>query len=140
MKLKVDIAPKSRIDSFVRDSGSDLHLFSAKTKCRRDFKGLILCSVYRDRYRDSVCLWSSKCIFEPVFVSSQKMKDEMCHDVAVKNVPALEKFKPRTFPSVRTICGALSSQALPKLKIKFQKGTGLPIEAFVEALFLQSCG
>ena len=61
----------------------------------------------------------------------------MNHEIAINFVPSLEKFRPRIFSSVRTICGALSSQALPKLKYKFQRGSGLDIDQFVEALFKQ---
>ena len=52
-------------------------------------------------------------------------------------VPAYAKYKPRVFSSVKSICSALSSSALPRLKKSFMVPKGLPITQFTEALFVQ---
>jgi hypothetical protein len=132
------LAPSGRFeDSFQREVGRNPNLFKSSTKVRRDFKGVILCTVYKDKWEAGMCSWASKSVMEPVFVVTIKEKDEKCHECIVSHVPSLEKFKPRTFSSVRVICNALSSQALPKLKTKFTRGSGLSIDQFVEALFKQ---
>ena len=116
--LKAVIPPSGRFnDSFIREAETDPNLFKSTVKTRKDFKGLALCAVYKDKWLDKTCLWATKTLMTPVFTPSSKEKDEHCHDITVKAVPALEKFRPHTFSSVRAICGALSSQALPKLKV-----------------------
>lgn len=70
-------------------------------------------------------------------MSLAKEKDDKCSQIVVASVPSLDKFRPRIFSSVRVICGALSSQALPKLKVKFLRGSGLAIDAFIDALYKQ---
>ena len=76
---------------------------------------------------------------ETVYVTSAKEKDEKCGTLIVDNVPALMKFRPRLFASVRALCAALSSQSLPKLKSKFLRTDGLNIDVFTEVVFKQLC-
>ena len=136
--VKMTIPPSGRFqDSFLRDMGRSPNLFKTSSKVHRDYKGLILCTLYKDKFEGGICTWASKSVMEPVFLSTAKEKDEKCHENIVSHVPSLDKFKPRTFPSVRAICNALSSQALPKLKTKFTRGSGLDINQFIEALFKQ---
>jgi len=79
-----------------------------------------------------------KPIFEPVFVSSTKAKDEKVISLVVSHVPALEKFRPRLFSNVNEVCAALSSEALPGLKERFSAiHSGLPIGQFTEVIFRQ---
>ena len=80
----------------------------------------------------------TKAIFEPVFVNSQKAKRERIVNMVVTFVPSLEKFRPRLFASVKDVCAALSSQALPGLKTKFTAiASGLPITQFTEVIYKQ---
>jgi hypothetical protein len=81
-------------------------------------------------------IWSLKNVFEPVYVPTIREKDEKCHSLIVQIVPTLEK--EISSPSLpKSICSALTSIALPKLKKRFQKGNGLPIKQFTEVLFMQ---
>jgi len=80
----------------------------------------------------------TRAIFEPVFVNSQKAKHERIVNMVVTFVPSLEKFRPRLFASVKDVCAALSSEALPGLKTKFTAiPSGLPITQFTEVIYKQ---
>jgi WD40 repeat protein len=115
-------------------------LFMMHGRTRKNYKGLILCAVYKSGwdYTRERPVWTTKCFYEPVHVTSSKEKVDLCTQLAISSVPALEKFRPRLFSSIRDLCAALSSHSLPKLKKKFQKTEeGLPIGQFTEVLFKQ---
>ena len=79
-----------------------------------------------------------RALMSPLYVVAKKEKDEKCLSIVVGNVPSLEKFKPRLFGSVKDMCSALSSLALPKLKKKFIASPGgLSIDDFTEVIFRQ---
>eukprot|EP01038_Epipyxis_sp_PR26KG_P009407 gene9407-12668_t len=113
--------------------------FKITGRTRKNYLGLALCVIYRDGWNSNETpRWAVKTILEPLFVSSEKAKEEKCTQIVVSNVPALEKYRPRLFSSIRELCAALSSHALPKLKKKFQRSEeGLPIGQFTEVLFKQ---
>ena len=82
--------------------------------------------------------WVTKSLYEPVYVSSKKGKDDKCLSLVVGTVPALEKFRPRLFSNVDELCAALSSDALPGLKQKFTAtAAGLQLGQFTEVIFNQ---
>lgn len=64
-------------------------------------------------------------------------KEDLAHSSLTRSVPALLPYTPRLFPSVRHICAALSSQALPSLKVAFGTGRGLPLGEFTRVIFRQ---
>jgi WD40 repeat protein/Ca2+-binding EF-hand superfamily protein len=115
-----------------------LYLMQGRT--RKNYKGLILCAIYKSGwdYQREKAVWTTRCFLEPSYASSTKEKIDQCTQLAISSVPALEKFRPRLFSSIRDLCAALSSHALPKLKKKFLKNEeGLPIGQFTEVLFKQ---
>lgn len=115
-------------------------LFQITGRTRKSYKGLVVCAFYKDGWDEKTQAprWVAKSFMEPVYVSSLREKQERCTQLVIGAVPALEKFRPRLFASIRDICAALSSHALPKLKKKFQKNEeGLPIGQFTDVLFKQ---
>jgi WD40 repeat protein len=113
-----------------------ISLLEMVQRTRRDSQGVATCVLYRRFYPDGSVTWELKSIFDPLFVSTMRDKDEKVGHIIVNHVPSLEKFRPRLFQSVKAICSALSSKALPLLKDKFA-GSGLPIDCFVETIFKQ---
>jgi hypothetical protein len=127
---------------------SNQPLFECINRTRKDFQGVLLNILYKDGWHDQETnpssdgmsngtpIWSLKNVFEPVYVPTIREKDEKCHSLIVQIVPTLEK--EISSPSLpKSICSALTSIALPKLKKRFQKGNGLPIKQFTEVLFMQ---
>ncbi|RYG68911.1 WD40 repeat domain-containing protein, partial [archaeon] len=115
-------------------------LFQLSGRTRKTYKGLVMCVFYKDGWLpdSEMPQWLMRAFLEPVYVSSLKDKQDKCTHLVIQAVPALEKFRPRLFGSVREICAALSSHSLPKLKKKFQRSEdGLPITQFTEVLFKQ---
>lgn len=123
----------------VRDTKSSRPLFDLQVKSRKDFEGIALCVLYKNGWHSkNLPRWAMRSFIEPIFESTAKLIDDRCSQFAVNAVPALEKFRPRLFNSVRDICAALSSTALPRLKKKFQRSIdGLPIGTFTDVLFKQ---
>jgi hypothetical protein len=80
-----------------------------------------------------VCIYMCVCVCVCVCVNSCLVD---C-TAQVDTVPCLLKYRPRLFPSVKSICAALSSTALPRLKKRFSAGKGLPLPAFTDVLFQQ---
>jgi WD40 repeat protein len=122
------------------ETGNNGPLFLMQGRTRKNYKGVILSVIYKSGwdYNREKPIWTTKCFLEPVYVSSSKDKIDLCTQLAISSVPALEKFRPRLFASIRELCAALSSHSLPKLKKKFQKSEeGLPIGQFTEVLFKQ---
>ena len=79
--------------------------------------------------------WTVRNVFESAYAANQIEKDAKCTGSIISgNVPALDKYRPRLFPNVASICSKLSSRALPELKEKFA-GPGLPLDSFVSTLF-----
>jgi hypothetical protein len=104
----------------LQDKGSQV-LFQLQNRPRKDFEGIVLCVLYRDGWHDDVSpKWMFKSFMEPILDSARKVLDERCFQLVVSSVPTLEKYRPRVFNSVKHICAALSSTALPRLKKKFQ--------------------
>jgi hypothetical protein len=115
-------------------------LFQTSGRARKTYKGLSLCCFYKDGWNalTDKPKWVMKVFFDPVFVSSLKDKLEKVTQMVIYAVPALEKFRPHLFSSIRDICAALSSHSLPKLKKKFQRSEeGLHIGQFTEVIFKQ---
>ena len=122
------------------DGGKSGPLFQMIGRTRKSYKGMIVCAFYKDGWDEASqsARWVTRAFMEPVFVSSLKEKQDMCTGLVINSVPALEKFRPRLFASIREICAALSSHALPKLKKKFQKTVdGLPLGQFTDVIFRQ---
>ncbi|CAE7683877.1 unnamed protein product, partial [Symbiodinium microadriaticum] len=117
---------------------SNALLFQSQNRTRKDYQGVVLNVLFREGWNeDGTAQWHIKNVFEPLHVPTSREKDERCGQLVVATVPALDKYRPRLFPTVKAICSALSSTALPKLKKCFQKGNGLPIKQFTEVLFTQ---
>ncbi len=115
-------------------------LFTVVTTAKRDYQAMALFVLYKTGWNSetNTALWSCKPLLEPLYVTNVKDKDEKCTNAVINNVPALYKFRPRLFDSVRTICSALSSLALPHLKQSFQaREEGLQLGQFTEVIFKQ---
>eukprot|EP00981_Chlorochromonas_danica_P013586 scaffold6531_cov169-Ochromonas_danica.AAC.8 len=116
-------------------------LFQLSGRTRKSYQGLALCVFYKAVDWEGLAarpLWVVKSLLEPLYVSSIRDKQERCTQLVIAQVPALEKFRPRLFSSIREICAALSSHSLPKLKKKFQRTEeGLQLGQFTEVIFKQ---
>lgn len=124
------------------DSGDNKKgpLFEVTTRTRKNYMGLVMCAFYKDGWnRDTeTAIWTMRAFMDPVFTPSLKEKQDRSTQLIVNSVPALEKFRPRLFASIRDICAALSSHSLPKLKKKFLKtDDGLTVAPFIDTLFKQ---
>ena len=131
------VLPRSSSSSFLQQENPNL--FHSIHSPRNEYEGLAVAVIYKDRWVDGVGYWSSQALFKPVFNNTSKHVVDKCHEFAIARVPVLEKFKPHIFPSVRAVCSALSSEALPKLKKKFQYGDGLKLDQFYEVIFGHLC-
>jgi hypothetical protein len=137
----------------------------ASTRTRRDYQGIALCTVYKDGWKDidsaarkgknvtdskeivvtgestkplAQPMWACTALFEPVYLASDKRKEAFTANLVINVVPSLEKCRRRLFSNVRDVCAALSSQALPHLKKKFNTVSGaLSIGEFTAVLFKQ---
>lgn len=115
-------------------------LFQTSSRTKKSYKGMVMCTFYKDGWDADLGrpIWAMKIFLEPVYVSSIKDKQERCTQMVIQAVPALEKFRPRLFSSIREVCAALSSHSLPKLKKKFQRSEeGLHIGQFTDVIFKQ---
>jgi hypothetical protein len=112
-------------------------LFYTQCRVRKDFEGLAHFVLYKKELADASIVWVCKPVYLPVFESGVHEKDDHCNTNIVHIVPALHKYRPRLFPSVKHICSALSSTSLPSLKKRFSKGKGLELRLFTEVLFYQ---
>ena len=88
--------------------------------------------------RGALPLWTLRgCLRQ----SSSRTRDEVAfavHQALGSLFPWLRAGDARAFSTVPTVCAALSSKALPRLKPRFALAkTGLPLDAFVELLFKQ---
>ena len=126
-------------DSFVNNSSteSNSYIFQSSHKTKKDCKGLILCTLYRDKWIEGLSTWAMKLNFQTLSVATTREKEEVFHSSIIHSVPSLERFKPYIFSNVRAICAALSSQSLPKLKLKFQREEGLKPAQFLDLIFKQ---
>ena len=112
-------------------------LFYTQCRVRKDFEGLAHFVLYKKELADASIVWVCKPVYLPVFEPGVHEKDDHCNTNIVHIVPALHKYRPRLFPSVKHICSALSSTSLPSLKKRFSKGKGLELRLFTEVLFYQ---
>ena len=97
--------------SFLPDHGKQIRtLFQMHSRARKDYQGIALCVLYKDGWVDDKTQWMTKSIMEPVNLVNTKDKDERCVQLVIGAVPALEKFRPRLFATVRDLCAALSSR------------------------------
>jgi hypothetical protein len=84
--------------------------------------------------------WAAHTVSETVVDSSLRGKLDFSASKITKLVPRLQKFCPRVFSSVRTVCAALSSKALPNLKKVFlREPDGLDLAQFTRVIFTQLC-
>jgi WD40 repeat protein/Ca2+-binding EF-hand superfamily protein len=120
---------------------SKVHLFSSSVECRPlDYEGMVACVVYQHGFNaeTSRVQWVCKPLFDPCYKVKAKEKEEYCTALLLGTVPLFDKFRPRIFASVKSICSALSSTALPRLKKSFVTDPqGLPLASFTEELFVQ---
>lgn len=120
---------------------SKVHLFSSEHYCRpQDYEGMVGCVVYKNGFNSTTgtVQWVCKAIFEPTYKVKMQEKVEFCTTLLLSACPLFDKFRPRIFSSVKSICSALSSTALPRLKKSFVASSkGLPMDAFTEELFVQ---
>eukprot|EP01035_Chromulina_nebulosa_P018163 gene18163-23821_t len=132
-----DKAKKSISDAI--NSKQTKGLFQFKGKARKDLNCVAIGLVFKDGWHNEDSpRWAIKSFLEPISVFSTKEIEDKCFSLVVDAVPILQKFRQRLFNSVRDVCTALSSLALPKLKKKFLKSqSGLPILTFTEVLFKQ---
>lgn len=116
------------------DSGK---LFQLHPKMLSTFKGLCICVFYIDGvFFDSRSRWIMKSLERPMFAYSIPEQESFCSQLVVYLVPSFERFRYHLFPNVRSVCAALSSQSLPKLKEKFLKyPEGVAKELFTELIF-----
>lgn len=119
---------------------SSLILFQCVHRSKKDLEGIAHSVLFRDGWDpDRHPIWKFKCVFEPLYSKSMKEKDDICTNLAISIVPSLELYKPRLFPNVKTLSSALSSNALPSLKEKFQASGGLDSFQFTDTLFRSLC-
>lgn len=120
---------------------SKVHLFSSEYQCRpQDYEGMVGCVVYKHGFNanSGAVQWVCKPLFEPTYKVKVQEKEDFCTQLLLGVVPLFDKFRPRIFASVKSICSALSSTALPRLKKSFVSSPkGLPLGAFTEELFVQ---
>lgn len=130
-------------DNFLSNEDSDklkVPIYRMYGRTRKDYPCMVLSVLFKDGWSETGgVMWGSVSVFEPIYCSSVKEKEDRCTQLVVNVVPVLEKFKPRLFVNVRAICAALSSLALPKLKKNFfdENGGGLLILDFIEVIFKQ---
>lgn len=128
-------------ETFLSSSSADKKhspIFQINGKCRKDYQGVMLVVLYKDGWdKNGHPQWVCNAMMEPMYVTAVKEKEEKCEQMIINTVPALEKFKPKLFVSVRAICAALSSHALPRLKKKFTNNGALSIGQFTEVIFKQ---
>ena len=128
--------------SFLAGSGANVFipLFNSTARTKKDCLDMIVCMIYKDGWDDEgKPKWSSMTFFEPLYQTITKAKEMYCSQVVINNVPCLEKCRPRLFASVRGVCAALSSEALPKMKNNWKRAQdeSLNIDEFTEVLFVQ---
>jgi WD40 repeat protein/Ca2+-binding EF-hand superfamily protein len=114
-------------------------LWSTLIQTKKDYCGVCCGLLFKSKWIEGVPCFAYKALDCPSLVSTNKEKDELTQVITVNNVPSLFKFKPKLFQSVREICAALSSEALPMLKKKFLMTEGLDINQFKEVIFGQLC-
>lgn len=136
-----DFTPEDTDRSFLMISNADQANIPAGIchmlgRTRNNCHGATLMLLYKSFDSDNGSFsWSVRNIFESTYCTNQLEKDAKVQSLIIcGNVPALDKYRPRLFPNVGSICSKLSSKALPKLKDKFA-GPGLPLDQFVETIF-----
>ena len=108
-------------------------LFKSSSRTRKDCLDIAVCVIYKDGWDDGgMPRWAAMPLFEPIFQTLPAAKEAFCSQLVIGVVPCLEMCRPRLFPTVRGLCSALSSEALPKLKKKFS--VDLNMEEFTEVL------
>ena len=141
--LRVLSSPGDRGEgTFLAGAGGTVRtpLFHSSSRTRRDCNDVTVCIVYKDGWdHNGLPRWAAMPVFEPIFQTIARAKETFCAQLVVNLVPCLENCRPRLFPSVRALCAALSSDALPKLKAKFfsrggrdGEGGSLNISEFIE--------
>ena len=109
-------------------------LFKSLSRTRKDCLDIAVCVMYKDGWdNDGNPRWAAMSLFEPIFQTLPAAKEAFCSQLVIGVVPCLEMCRPRLFPTVRGLCSALSSEALPKLKKKF--ALDLNMDEFTEVLF-----
>ena len=105
-----------------------------------EYQAMCMFVFYRESYDvlDGTYTWACTSLLEPMYVSNSLEKIARCTQGIIKAVPNLNKYKKNVFSSTNSVCSALSSTALPKLKVSFE-GPGLPIEQFTAVLYYQLC-
>ena len=112
-------------------NSSTVLLFKSSARTRKDCLDIAVCVMYKDGWdEDGSPRWAAMPLFEPIFQTLTSAKEAFCSQLVIGVVPSLEMCRPRLFPTVRGLCSALSSEALPKLKKKF--ATDLNIDDFTE--------
>lgn len=132
----IDAEETNFMNKIDQTNSAKIPLFYTQCRTRKDFEGLNAFVLYRKEIGQTF-KWACKPLHDPVFVCGIREKDDHCHSYVVEVVPALFKYRPRLFPSVKHICSALSSTSLPDLKKRFSKGKGLELRTFTEVLFCQ---
>lgn len=128
--------------TFLSGSGASvfLPLFNSLVRTRKDCLDVAICVIYKDGWdEEGNPMWVAKPVFEPIYQTIVKAKELFCSELVINVVPCLEKCRPRLFSSVRGLCAALSSEALPQMKKKWFRGESdsLNIDEFTEVLFIQ---
>jgi hypothetical protein len=137
-----DMGDLSFIQQLQSDSDrSKVHLFSSEFHSRpQDYEGMVVGVVYQNGFHTDTggVQWCCKSVFDPCWKVKAKEKEDYATQLLLGAVPLFDKFRPRIFASVKSICSALSSTALPRLKKSFVASSkGLPLGAFTEELFVQ---
>jgi hypothetical protein len=131
---------------FAQTVNSQMHAneFSAKEyftkpfKPRRDSESIIAVLVYKcGRHKNGKTAWLCKLALQPLHVSNEDDKDKIGCKTVIRVVPSLSKYRSHIFPSIKSLCGSLSSTSLPLLKSEFSVGDGLQINAFTKVLLRQ---
>lgn len=113
-------------------------LFSMTVRPSKDLYGIALCVLFKAGWVDGRVTWANKSLMEPLLQSTTREKDDKIGLIVVFSVPALERYRPKIFNSIREMCSALSSRSLPRLKKNFMKvDGGLNLEQFTTTLFNQ---
>lgn len=138
-----EFVPEDNEGSFLVVPGADQGcaprgLCHVMGRTRNNCHGAALLLIYKAFDGDDGSFkWTIRNVFESTYCTNQIEKDSKMQSLIINgNVPSLDKYRPRLFPNVGSICAKLSSKALPMLKDKFA-GPGLPLDPFVETIFQQ---
>lgn len=128
----------SRKNSFEESLFGDGALFDQIMDHKQKKEGILMGVLYKDGWHAGNPRWNLSIVNKLLSPTQDDDIETVSAETASDVVPSLLKYKSRMFINVRDLCVALSSRALPKLKVKFLRDSrGLQLPAFTEAIFYQ---